>query len=146
MNEQLFIFTDQLQEGEHERINLTLPPEFLDLSEEEIQTPSPVQVKGEAYCLDDLLILSLDVATEIEMPCSICNQTARIPLRNEAIHLSLALSDLPSSVFDYSNLLREEIIMLIPLFAECSGGSCPERKEIQPYLHKDRHHFPFKHL
>jgi uncharacterized metal-binding protein YceD (DUF177 family) len=146
MKELLKIFTDQLQEGETETIDLTLPPEFLDLSEKDIQTPSPILVKGEAYVVDDLLIFSLSIQTEIEMLCSICNGMTRVSLENKNIDLSLSLSELPSSIFDYSDLLREEIIMLIPQFAECSEGSCPKRKELKNHLKQDPHYFPFKNL
>lgn len=150
MNEQLKIFTEQLRDGRKEKIDVVLSPDFLDLSEEEIQTPSEVRVQGEAYCLDDLLMLSLDVATEIEMSCSICNTDTRILLQNKNILLSMPLSELPSTIFDYTDLLREEIIMLIPQFVECTQGSCPQRKELQPYLktnNKDHsHNFPFADL
>lgn len=149
-SEQLKIFTEQLKDGRKEKIDLVLSSGFLDLTEQEIQTPYPVIVKGEAYCLDELLMIALDVETAIEMPCAICNSATRVPLQNKNILLSIPLSELPSAIFDYSDLLREEIIILIPQFVECQAGSCPERKEIQPYLKTDNkahsHNFPFADL
>ena len=149
-NEQLKIFTEQLKDGRKEKIDLILAADFLDLTEKEIQTPSSITVKGEAYCLDDLLMISLEVETSIEMPCSICNSATQVPLQNKNILLSIPLSELPSAIYDYTDLLREEIIILIPQFVECKDGSCPERKELQPYLKTDNkvapHNFPFADL
>jgi uncharacterized metal-binding protein YceD (DUF177 family) len=150
MTEQLKIFTEQLQEGQKEIINLVLNPNFLELTEQEVKTPSPVHVEGEVYCIDDLLMLSLSFSTEIEMPCSICNKVARVPLQNKDIILSLPFSELPSPIFDYTQLLREEILILIPQFTECHPKGCPQRKELQPYLKtedkKKPPHFPFADL
>jgi uncharacterized metal-binding protein YceD (DUF177 family) len=150
MTEQLKIFTEQLRNDHREKINLALSPEFLDLHEKEIQTPMPVVLKGEAYVLDDLLMLSLHIATEVLMPCSICNASTRIALQNKNILISLPLSELPSSVFDPTDLIREEILMLLPQFVECKKGACPQRQELKPYLKpekkKETQNFPFADL
>lgn len=146
MTEQLKIFTEQFREGHREKIDVALPPDFLDLHEKEIRTSSPVTVKGEVYVLDDLLMLSFDVSTEIEMPCSICNKIVKVPLKNKNFLISIPLSELPSSVFDCSELVREEIVMLVPQFIECKKGACPERPELKPYLKKASQNFPFADL
>lgn len=150
MKEQLKVFTEQLRNGHKEKIDISLSPDFLGLHEEGIQTTSNIAVQGEAYCVDDTLMLLLHFKTEIQMACSVCNAPTRLPLQNKNILLSFPLSALPSSVFDYSAHLREEIIILIPQFAECSQGSCPERKEMQSYLkttpNDNRHNFPFADL
>lgn len=148
--EQLKIFTQQLRNGYKEKIDLKIAPDFLDLLEKEIRTPSPVMIKGEAYCIDDLLMIALDASTEIEMPCSICNTSARVLLENKNILLSIPLSELSSAIVDYTELLREELVMLIPQFIECNQQACPQRKEIQPYLktssEEKGHNFPFADL
>lgn len=150
MVEQLKIFTQQLGYDQREKIDLTLPPEFLDLHEKEIKTPSPVVINGEAYVLDDLLMLSFNLSTEIEMPCSICNATTQVLLQNKNILISLPLSELPSSVYDYTDLIREEIVMLIPQFVECKKDACPERPRLKPFLKqekkKESQNFPFADL
>ena len=146
MTELLKIFTEQLRDNRREKIDIALPPDFLELHEKEIKTSSPVTVKGEVYVLDDLLMLSFDVSTEIEMPCSICNKIVKVPLKNKNILISIPLSELPSSIFDCSELVREEIVMLVPQFVECKKGACPERPELKPYLKKDPHNFPFADL
>ena len=150
MPEQLKFFTEQLRNDHREKINATLPPELLDLHEKEILTPSPIVIKGEAYVLDDLLMLSCSIKTEVEMPCSICNAATRVSIQNKDIFISLPLSELPSSVFDCSDLIREEILMLLPQFVECKKGACPKRQELKPYLKSEKkegtQNFPFADL
>jgi len=146
MTEQLKIFTEQFRDDHREKIDVVLSPEFLDLQEKEIKTSSPVTVKGEVYVLDDLLMLSFDLSTEVEMPCSICNKIVKVPLKNKNILISIPLSELPSSIFDCSDLVREEIVMLVPQFVECKKGACPERPELKPYLKKAVQNFPFADL
>lgn len=150
MPEQLKIFTEQLKNDHHEKIDAVLSPEFLDLHEQEMSTPAPVVVKGEAYVVDDLLMLSLAVCTDIEMPCSICNAPTRVSLQNKNIFTSIPLSELPSSIFDCSTLIREEILMLLPQFVECKNGACPERQALKSYLKSDKksetQNFPFADL
>ncbi len=146
MPEQLKIFTEQLRNDHREKLEVSLSPDFLDLNEKEVKAISPVVVKGEVYVLDDLLMLSFDLSTEVEMACSICNKSTKIPLQNKNILISIPLSELPSSVFDCSDLVREEIVMLIPQFVECKPGACPQRQELKSYLKKDSQNFPFADL
>lgn len=148
--EEFKIFTEQLRDGHKEKIDVTLDPDFLDLNEKEIQTPSKIKIQGEAYCLNDYLMLSIDISTEIMMSCAICNTATVVPLMNHTSDLSIPLSNLSSTVVDCTEQIREEIIMLIPPFVECSQGSCPQRKELQPYLKTKNphtsHNFPFAEL
>ncbi len=146
MTEQLKIFTQQLSEEARETIDLTLAPDFLDLNEDELRASFPVKVEGEAYVLDDMLMIQLEVETAVEMPCAVCNKVAKIPLENKNVVISLPLSELPSSVFDYTDLLREEIVMLIPPFAECKKNGCPERTSLKSKLKETNQNFPFADL
>lgn len=146
MTEELKIFTEQLKGDRRQKIDTRLPPDFLDLVEKEVKTPSPVNVKAEAHILDDLLMLQLDVATDIEMPCSICNTSTIVPLQNKNILISIPLSELSTSIYDISGLVREEILLLIPQFIECKKGACPERKAINPFLKHEKKNFPFADL
>ena len=148
--EQLKIFTEQLKDDHREKIDASLSPEFLDLHEKEIKTSSPIVVKGEAYVVDDLLMLSVSIKTEVEMPCSVCNAAVRVPVQNKDIFISIPLSELPSSIFDCSDLIREEVLILLPQFVECKKGACPERQTLKSYLKtgkkKETQNFPFADL
>lgn len=150
MPEPLKIFTEQLRDERHEKIQATLPPEFLELSEKEVSACSPVVIEGEAYALDELLMVEVAVRAEIEMVCSVCNRPVRVTLENKNILISIPFSELPSSVFDCSTLIREEIVMLIPQFIECKQEGCPERQVLKQYLKSEKKHeaqnFPFAGL
>ena len=139
------IFTEQLNET-HQKFDTTFPSDFLDLHEKEIQTPSPVTVKGEAYVLDELLMITFEVATDIQLPCSICNKSTLVSLQNKNIIISIPLAELPSSIYDPTELIREEVVMLIPQFIECKKGACPERKSLDSYLKHEKKNFPFADL
>jgi uncharacterized metal-binding protein YceD (DUF177 family) len=148
--EQLKIFTEQLKGDRREKLDASLSPDCLDLHEKEITVPSPIVVQGEAYVVDDLLMLSLSVKTAVEMPCSICNAAVRVSIQNKDIFISIPLSELPSTIFDCSALVREEVLMLLPQFVECKEGACPERQTLKSYLKtgkkEETQNFPFADL
>lgn len=137
----MIIYTDREQ-----KIDEILPPEFLQLHEKEIGTPTPITVKGQAEAQDDLLILTLEVATEVGMPCSICNVPTKVALQNKDIIITIPLSEIPSSAYDCTEVVREEVVMLLPQFVECKEGACPMRKEIKPFLKQEKKNFPFADL
>ncbi len=150
MHDQLTIFTERLCPGRPEKNDLTLPPEFLGLGEEDIRFSSPLTLQGEMCRMDDLILITLAAQMTIEMPCSICNTLTTLPLQNKNILLSIPLSDVPAGSFNYTDLLREEVIMSLPQFIECHEGACPKRKEVQSFLKSAEKqaptYFPFAEL
>lgn len=150
MQSLLTIHTDQLDEGKREEIDLTLPPDFLDVKEDDLSFPHPIRVKGETYVITDHLVLLLSVETKAQMPCTICNKKISVPIKTQDISHTLPLAEMESTIFDYTDLLREEIILLIPQFAECENGKCPERAQIAPFMKKKgadpTQNFPFADL
>ncbi len=141
----LIIHTEQLEEGKKERIKATLPPDFLAISEAELSFKSPILLSGEAVVITDHLILLFSAKTEALMPCSVCNKNIRISIQVQEISHTLPLSEMASSIFDYTDLVREEILLQIPQFVECSSGKCPERPQIDKFLKKPGN-FPFADL
>ena len=153
MEHELKIFIEQLQEGEQEKVNLTVSSEFLDIQETDLIFDSPVSIEGEVYVTDHHLIIHVDAKTKAKIRCAICNDLTESSLAAQ-VYESLPLSELDSSIFDYSSLLKEELLLQIPLFTECQG-SCPERSNLKSFL-KDAPpkkaslpsttHFPFADL
>ncbi|MEN9343876.1 MAG: hypothetical protein RLZZ453_663 [Chlamydiota bacterium] len=131
-------------------IQETLLPEFLQIDDEELRFSLPIQLKLEAYLADDHLVMGLDASTEAELPCAICNEPVKIVLNVKNKHLTLALDEIQTSVLDLSNEVRENILLQVPLFTECSQGKCPEREGLKKFFKKDLSeeedaaHFPFK--
>jgi uncharacterized metal-binding protein YceD (DUF177 family) len=153
MSHELNIFVEQLQEGLPEKISLTVPSGFFDLNETDLTLDAPVSIKGEIYVTDHHLILHLEAQTHAKMPCAVCNNPTDLSLEAK-IYESLPLSELESTIFDYSSFVKEELLLQIPLVAECQNN-CPERLNLKPFLKEaglkkaapsENTHFPFADL
>jgi uncharacterized metal-binding protein YceD (DUF177 family) len=150
METPLKIFTEQLRAGKREEIEHILPPDFLDIQESDLVFHSPIHLKGEAYATDEHLILQLSAHTELKMPCSICNEMTFVSLKTEEIYHTILFIDLKSTIFDFTDLVREEIVLLIPPFVECQQGKCPHRTDVSKFMKtkavSPQNHFPFADL
>jgi uncharacterized metal-binding protein YceD (DUF177 family) len=138
MHAQLIIYTDQLKKNYpdslEESILLKVEPDFLDISEKNLSFESAVNIRGKAYVTNEYLLITLSISTEVKLPCIICNEPFFYPIEVKRFHQSVALENLPSSIYDYSSLVREEILLNLPPFAECHAGRCPERQHLTSYL------------
>src|SRR5579862_8775034 len=119
MESPLKIFTEQLRAGKREEIEHVLPSDLLGIQESDLVFHSPIYLKGEAYATDEHLILQLSAHTEVKMPCSICNEMTFVTLKTEELYHTILLDELKSTTFDFTDLLREEIVILIPQYVEC---------------------------
>jgi uncharacterized metal-binding protein YceD (DUF177 family) len=101
------------------------------------------------------LILKIKIQTKAMMPCSICNELTEIDIDIPDFYHTEPVQDIPGSVLDYSDIIREDILLEIPQFCECQG-KCPERENVKKYF-KDSNkqekvsavknvHFPFSEL
>lgn len=151
MQEALKICIDRLSSGKTEKIEGVINSSFLGVMEKELQFPSPVVLSGEAYLADDHLIIHLNASTKARMPCAICNEMIETDLTVDHFYHAEAIEDIKGAVFDYSEPLREAILIELPRYIECRSGNCPERKAIAPYLRKSdksdgESQFPFAGL
>jgi len=128
------IYVDQLRHGETEQISESLPPDFLDIHESELSFPEPVSVQGEAYLTSDDLMLRLNVTTVAYMPCSICNEKVAVGIKLKDFYHSELLADIKTGVYNFSEMLREAILLEVPYFTECNEGNCPHRAKVKDYL------------
>lgn len=144
---ELTIYVDRLKEGQEEDFEGEISTSFLG---EEPVFEKTVSISGKAYVTGDHLILKLKAKTGAWMPCSICNENVLVPLVLDEFYHAESLDDIPS-VFDFSNLLREDLILQLPQFTEC-GGNCPERASLKQFLKKSNQEepshsqFPFSNL
>lgn len=90
MTHELKIFIEQLHPDHQKKIDLSVPPDFFELSETELILEAPVSIKGEIYVTDHHLILHLDAKTHAKMPCAICNNLTDLSLEAK-IYESLPL-------------------------------------------------------
>jgi uncharacterized metal-binding protein YceD (DUF177 family) len=136
MDDAFKIYIEQLRDGQVEKLEETLSADFLDVHEKELTFPGPVKLAGEAYLAEDNLVLHLDVACSVELPCAICNRPVRSAIRIVGHYHTVPLEEAKSGIYSFREALREVILLETPQFAECNQGNCPERKEIAKYLKK----------
>ena len=135
-NDAFKIFVEQLRSGNVEHLQEELSPEFLDIHEKELAFKDPVFLKGEAYLAEDNLILHFDISTFAELPCSVCNETVKVPIKVQNVYHHEPLSAIKGGVFNMLNALREAVLLEIPAFTECNSGNCAKRKELEKYIRK----------
>lgn len=138
MEDQFSIYVEQLRDGRVRKIDEILDPVFLDIHEAELSCKASVHVVGEAYLADGDLILHLQsVKTTVMMPCSICNNFIAVPVEISNIYHTELLSSIRTGIYSFKEMLREELLLEVPQFAEC-GDACPMRKELASYLQSAR--------
>ncbi len=145
MNERFKIYIDRLKNGHVEKIAETFEPAFLDIHEPELAFRDEVVVEGKAYLANDNLVLHLNAATYGIMPCSVCNEGVKVELNVSDAYFTQSIDEIKSGIFDFSEILREAILLEVPQFAECCEGNCSQRKEISKYLKKHSEHQQIKH-
>lgn len=153
---ELKIFIDRLKDGHIEKFKLEVPCDFLGIQEDDLSFIAPVTLKGESYLASDHLILKLHIETKISMPCSVCNEPTELPIVIADFTHAEPLENIRSSVFDYTEALREDILLQVPQFTECNRGNCPQRDSIKGFLKAEKAaeakkspgpmHFPFSDL
>lgn len=130
------IYVEQLKGGYVEKIREVFSPDFLDIHEKELAFLDPIFVEGEAYLAEGSLVLRLQILTEATLPCKICNEPLKVPLRLNDFYQTEPLENIKSGVFSMKTLLREAILLDVPTFAECNQGKCPSRTELEKFLKK----------
>jgi uncharacterized metal-binding protein YceD (DUF177 family) len=151
MDEPFKIWIDRLRGGTTQKIKETVNPAFLDVKEEDLRFETPVVVQGEAYVSEDQLILRLKAETLAAMPCAICNQVTHTEVKIENFYHTEPTEEIPGAIFDFREALREALLIELPKYVECSGGKCPERPSIAPYMRSEKRvekttYFPFKDI
>ncbi len=156
MDDSHLIYVDRLTDERIEKINCQLTPEFIDVQEKDLSYPDPVQAQGEAYVASDHLVVHLDVSTTALLPCKTCNEPLKKNVSLHHVYHTIPLSDLKHAIFDIRDILRENILIESPQFAECDDNNCPHRVQFSEFLQKgdtvtkvdtDEHsNFPFAHL
>jgi hypothetical protein len=149
-----------LKEKETESFDFEIPPQFLDIIEEELKFEDPVFVRGIIQVTASDLNLVITAQTKGYMPCLICNEMSCFILKIENFTFSEKLSNLGSNLskgyFDLLPVLREALLVHLPTVLECSNFDCPKRKELANYLPKKRNlshlseerkvYYPFQEL
>ncbi|MFI5344331.1 MAG: YceD family protein [Chlamydiales bacterium] len=136
MEDEFKIYVEQLREGHENRIDEVFSPDFLEINEPDLAFLKPVKLQGVAYIAEKELILNWNIWTEALVPCAICNEKVPVEIEIDNFYYSEPLDAIKSGIFNFKSLLRETILLEVPLFTECNQGNCPSRKEVAQYLRK----------
>lgn len=135
MDERFRVYVEQLHDGKVTTIDEVIEPTFLLAKKDsDLAFTKDVNVKGQAYLACSDFILNLSVTAQALIPCSICNEQVPIDIKIKDFYYSQPLDEIKSGIFSFEDLLREIILIEVPLFAECNEGHCPQRKEVAKYM------------
>ena len=69
-----------------------------------------------------------------------------IDLKIDNFYHAEPIEQIKGAIFNFSEALREALLIELPRTTECNQGNCSERKTLTPYMkpeEKERNHFPF---
>lgn len=131
------IFVEQLRNGHTEKINETFNPDFLEINERDLAFTRPVTVQGQVYLAEEMLVLHFDIQTVATLPCAICNGPADFEIAIKGFYHAIPLEEIKGAIYDFREILRETILLEVPILIECRQGKCPQRESLQKYFKKE---------
>ena len=107
--------------------------------------------KGAAYWAEQALIIQLEVATAVQLVCTVCEEKYSHPMQLKQVMIPVPSEEVKGGIYNFAEALREEIVLELPQYGECSGGKCPHRQEVASYLKQEAnedevHYHPFNDL
>lgn len=132
------IYIEPLRQRETTEIDEVYSPDFLGVDDEDLSFTDEVRVHGEAYLAGEALILTFSIHAQGVIPCAICNEPVEVKIDIPSFSHAEPIEDLKAGVFNFREVLREAILLEVPLFVECESGQCPKRKELEKYLKPPR--------
>lgn len=146
---------EHVREGKSVSLDHVFDPATLELGDADLAFTSSITLRGNAYLAEDHLVIQVNISGAASLPCCVCNTPVTIPFNHKNLYITKPLTDLHAGRFDFKDDLREAILLELPSFAECHGGKCPERTQIECYLkhpsmsetkQKEDQYFPFHSL
>lgn len=134
MSDRCLLLIEHLKEGKSSSFEENFDPKTLSLDDKELSFKPPIHVKGVGYLAEDHIVIHVDVEGSAYLPCSVCNKPVNIPVILKNAYITKPLSDLSGGKLDFTEDLRETILLEVPSFAECNEGNCPDRAYIEKYL------------
>lgn len=137
-DERFKIYVEQLRDGHTEELKERFESQFINIKERDLAFLDPVSVEGETYLAENSLIVHFDIQTVATIPCSICNEPVKVKIEKKDFYHAEPLEQIKSGIYDFQEILREDILLETPKFAECNQGNCPHREEVKKFLKKSR--------
>ena len=133
----LLIYVDRLKDGSVDKFSESISTDFLGVCEKELSFNNQLSLSREIYVADDHLIIRLSAKTSAYVPCAICNMPVELTLIIDNFYHAQPLVEISSGIFDLTEMLREDLLIQVPQFSECSSGKCPARKEMKQFLKEE---------
>ena len=132
----LHIHLSSLSGGKTEVIEHVIASSLLDIDDEKLVFGKDVSINGQAYLVDNWLILQFDIWTQAETICGVCNEACQITCDISGSRCEVDLEEIKGGKFDYLPFIRESILLEVPFYPLCGQDVCTRREEIEPYLSK----------
>lgn len=147
MKDSLHIYVDRIKKGRFQKFEETVEPDFMDVREADLCFDSPVSLEGRVSIVDKDLLIEVSLKTKAKIPCVICNQWVDCLIEEPHFVHGEPMEEIKTGIFDFSEVLREAILLQLPSKVECKGG-CPKRQELKKYLNQEEgdHYYPFTEL
>lgn len=130
------LFLDDLRREDECPLSLEVDPAILELSEKDEAKPvHPIVLKGTASLLGEFISLRLKVQCTFILPCALCNEPFEYELQATIDHQE-PVSDIRHRQWNFTEVVREAILVELPFFPQCGGSDCKNRQQIQKYLVK----------
>lgn len=131
------IYIDRLKGGKRAEIVESVAPVFMEIAESDLAFNSPIALKGEAFVSDGTLFLELEIETVALMMCSICNCQFAFKVHIPKLYHAESVDEIKGAIFNFREIVREQILLEIPPVVECQNGSCPERQSMAKFMKKN---------
>lgn len=131
------IYIDRLKEGKELQIEETVSSKFLEVDDDSLSFRDDVKIRGKVYLTDEYLILQLSITTKALLPCIICNEMKETPVEIDEFYHGELITQIKDKIFNFTEKVRDAILLEVPLYYECNSGNCPKRDEIKSYFKKE---------
>lgn len=138
MKEQLKIYLEQLKDGHSRSLDEEVDVDFLSVNEVALAFTGTVRVQGEVYLAGNELILHLDIGANCVIPCKICNKPVLHPIKLKGTYFTVSLDQIDGGIYNCQELIREAILLEVPLVVECESGRCQERDRLKKYFKDEK--------
>jgi hypothetical protein len=133
------IYIDRLKEGQEEIFDEKVAvAEIFDTEEVGTLVEQPIDLEYKAYLAGHELVIEWRaIKADCFVTCTICNERFAFPVVIEGGRHIEPLDAIRGAVFNPSSLVREQILLEVPAYAECTEGACPQRETLKRYIEKD---------
>ncbi len=138
MNHDSFkVYINDLAKGKTHGLEIKEPAEVLEIEDSELEMIGDLSVIGEVYIAGNELILHLSLNVTAQLPCKFCNGPAEVPIEVNDLYETIEVDKLKTGIFNFLEIVKENLLIEVPFLAECNQGNCSERAEMGKYLSKE---------